>query len=74
MGKASADDGFIQSVKLDGSDLQMVVPPGGTFTPKQIQTSEERVKLVYRVKIEIDNPHHELKSNMPADAQILVGN
>ena len=44
------------------------------FTPKQIQTSEERVKLVYRVKIEIDNPHHELKSNMPADAQILVGN
>ena len=44
------------------------------FTPKQIQTSEERVKLVYRVKIEIDNPHHELKSNMPADAEILVGN
>jgi HlyD family secretion protein len=44
------------------------------FTPKQIQTVEERVKLVYRIKIEIDNPHHELKSNMPADAEILVGN
>ena len=44
------------------------------FTPKQIQTAEERVKLVYRVKIEIDNPRHELKSNMPADAEILVGN
>src|SRR5579862_14827 len=44
------------------------------FTPKQIQTSEERVKLVYRVKIEIDNPRHELKSNMPADAEILTGN
>jgi HlyD family secretion protein len=43
------------------------------FTPKQIQTTEERVKLVYRVKIEIDNPEHELKSNMPADADILVG-
>lgn len=42
------------------------------FTPKQIQTSDERVKLVYRVKIEIDNPQHELKSNMPADAEILV--
>ena len=42
------------------------------FTPKQIQTTEERVKLVYRVKIDIDNPHHELKSNMPADAEILV--
>jgi len=40
------------------------------FTPKQIQTAEERVKLVYRIKIEIDNPRHELKSNMPADGQI----
>ena len=40
------------------------------FTPKQIQTQQERVKLVYRVKIEVDNPQHELKSNMPADAVI----
>jgi HlyD family secretion protein len=40
------------------------------FTPKQIQSAEERVKLVYRVKIDIDNPMHELKSNMPADAEI----
>lgn len=43
------------------------------FTPKQIQTPEERVKLVYRIKIEIANPEHELKSNMPADALILLG-
>jgi HlyD family secretion protein len=42
------------------------------FTPKQIQSAEERVKLVYRVKIDIDNPNHELKSNMPADAEILA--
>jgi len=42
------------------------------FTPKQIQTEEERVKLVYRVKIDIDNPAHELKLNMPADAEIVV--
>jgi len=42
------------------------------FTPKQIQTQQERVKLVYRVKIEIDNPQHELKSNMPADAEIVL--
>jgi HlyD family secretion protein len=40
------------------------------FTPKQIQTEEERVKLVYRIKIDIENPRHELKSNMPADAVI----
>jgi HlyD family secretion protein len=42
------------------------------FTPKQIQTAEERVKLVYRVKIGLPNPNHELKSNMPADAEILL--
>ena len=40
------------------------------FTPKQIQTQEERVKLVYRIKIELKNPNGELKSNMPADAEI----
>ena len=42
------------------------------FTPKQIQTQQERVKLVYRVKIELENPQRELKSNMPADAEILL--
>ena len=42
------------------------------FTPKQIQTEQERVKLVYRIKIEMDNPHRELKSNMPADAEIVL--
>jgi HlyD family secretion protein len=42
------------------------------FTPKQIQTQQERVKLVYRIKIEVANPKHELKSNMPADAEILL--
>ncbi len=42
------------------------------FTPKQIQTPEERVKLVYRIKIELDNPNHELKSNMPVDAEIVL--
>lgn len=38
------------------------------FTPKQIQTDTERVKLVYRVKIDIDNPEGFLKPGMPADA------
>jgi HlyD family secretion protein len=44
------------------------------FTPKQIQTAEERVKLVYRIKIDVDNSRRELKSNMPADAEIITGN
>ena len=42
------------------------------FTPKQIQTKEERVKLVYRIKIDVDNSSHELKNNMPVDAEILL--
>jgi HlyD family secretion protein len=42
------------------------------FTPKQIQTTEERVKLVYRIKIEIDNSKRELKLNMPVDAEIRL--
>jgi HlyD family secretion protein len=42
------------------------------FTPKQIQTKEERVKLVYRIKIDVENSSHELKSNMPVDAEIIL--
>ena len=42
------------------------------FTPKQIQTQKERVKLVYRVKINIQNENQELKLNMPVDAVILL--
>jgi HlyD family secretion protein len=42
------------------------------FTPKQIQTKEERVKLVYRIKIDVDNQAHELKNNMPVDAEIVL--
>ena len=42
------------------------------FTPKQIQTKEERVKLVYRIKIDVDNSHQELKNNMPVDGEILL--
>jgi HlyD family secretion protein len=40
------------------------------FTPKQIQTKEERAKLVYRIKVDVGNTSHELKNNMPVDAEI----
>jgi HlyD family secretion protein len=43
------------------------------YTPKQIQTQEERTKTVYRIKVELENPNFELKSNMPADGEILLG-
>lgn len=42
------------------------------FTPKNVQTEKERVKLVYRVKIDIPNPGMELKPGMPADAGIML--
>ena len=46
------------------------ISPEAEFTPKNIQTQEERTKLVFSVKIKIDNPEFELKDGMPADAQI----
>lgn len=38
------------------------------FTPKSVETHAERVTLVYRIRIDIDNPTHELVPGMPADA------
>jgi HlyD family secretion protein len=43
------------------------------FTPKNVQTEEERVKLVYAIKIYVDNPNQELKPGMPVDAVIRLG-
>lgn len=42
------------------------------FTPKNAQTPEERVKLVFGVKISLDNPERKLKPGMPGDAAIRV--
>lgn len=47
------------------------ISPEAEFTPKNIQTKEERTKLVFEVKIKIQNPNFELKAGMPADAKIL---
>jgi multidrug resistance efflux pump len=43
------------------------------FTPKNVQTEEERVNMVFAVKVRLPNPQHLLKPGMPADA-ILRGN
>jgi HlyD family secretion protein len=40
------------------------------FTPKSVETHAERVTLVYRIKIDIENPTHELVPGMPADATL----
>jgi HlyD family secretion protein len=40
------------------------------FTPKNVQTRKERVNLVFRVKIAVDNPDGILKPGMPADVDV----
>jgi len=42
------------------------------FTPKTVQTTAERVTLVYLVKVDVDNPNLELKPGMPADVSIQI--
>jgi len=42
------------------------------FTPKNVQTQEERVKLVFGVKVRVKNVNQELKPGMPADVKILL--
>ncbi|MDA8364992.1 MAG: efflux RND transporter periplasmic adaptor subunit [Gammaproteobacteria bacterium] len=42
------------------------------FTPKTVQTHAERVSLVYRIRIDIANPTHELLPGMPADSTIAL--
>lgn len=49
-----------------------VISSDAEFTPKSVQTEEERVTLVYRVKVDVENPNYELKPGMPADAYIKV--
>jgi HlyD family secretion protein len=48
------------------------IAPQAEFTPKNVQTEKERVKLVYRIKIDVPNPEQELKPGMPADAEISL--
>lgn len=46
------------------------VSPTAEFTPRNIQTKDERTKLVFGIKLEVENPSGELKSGMPADAYL----
>jgi HlyD family secretion protein len=61
------------AVGVDGSDRVFegtvsFVSPVAEFTPKNVQTPDERAKLVFRVKIRLDNQHGVFKPGMPADA------
>ena len=53
-----------------GAVDQSVSAPDYEFTPKSVETYKERVTLVYRIKIDLENSNHELKPGMPAEAII----
>jgi HlyD family secretion protein len=42
------------------------------FTPRNVQTQEERVNMVFAVDVRIPNPDHALKPGVPADAVIVT--
>jgi HlyD family secretion protein len=49
------------------------ISPEAEFTPKTVQTNKERVALVYRIKVDVENANLELKPGMPADITIEQG-
>ncbi|MEI6969913.1 MAG: efflux RND transporter periplasmic adaptor subunit [bacterium] len=74
---AKARLGSPASVRIDGVDtvfkgVVSFVSQEAEFTPKNVQTSEERSKLVYRVKIALRNPDGVFKPGMPADGYLDV--
>ena len=48
------------------------VSPRAEFTPRNVQTAEERSKLVYRIKVTVDNSAGVLKLGMPVDAELKL--
>lgn len=56
--------------KIYAGDV-IFISPEAEFTPKNIQTQEERTKLVFAIKIQIPNNSFDLKSGMPADAKLI---
>jgi HlyD family secretion protein len=48
------------------------ISPRAEFTPRNVQTAEERSKLVYRVKITVDNREGILKPGMPVEAELAL--
>jgi len=61
------------NVHVDGSDRVFegtvsFISPVAEFTPKNVQTPDERAKLVFRIKVRLANPEGIFKPGMPADA------
>jgi HlyD family secretion protein len=49
------------------------ISPSSEFTPKQVETTDLRTRLVYQVRIYVNNPQNELRLGMPATVQIMTG-
>ena len=49
------------------------VSPKAEFTPRNVQTPDERAKLVYRVKVSVDNRQGVLKPGMPVTVDLGAG-
>jgi hypothetical protein len=45
--KPSVNDGSIERADIDGKNRRVIIPPGGTFTPKQIQLDKKNGKLYW---------------------------
>lgn len=68
--------GQTTKVKVDGrtdtfEGVVSFIAPQPEFTPKNVQTPDERAKLVFKVKVALENPHGVFKPGMPADALFL---
>ena len=48
------------------------ISPKAEFTPRNVQTAEERSKLVYRIRIAVDNKEGVLKQGMPVEAELML--
>ena len=50
------------------------ISPKAEFTPRNVQTADERSKLVYRIRISVDNKDGVLKQGMPVEAELKIQN
>ena len=82
---AYVEEPLVPSLKLDeaativtdgGQKLSgkvAFIAPRAEFTPRNVQTSSERAKLVYRVKVALDNHEGILKPGMPVEVEFGSG-
>jgi HlyD family secretion protein len=65
-------------IRMDGSERVLKgrvnwISPEAEFTPKNVQIKDERVKQVFALRIDVENPDGLLKPGMPADARLDSG-